>query len=271
MKRLLREMGYALLILWGVVTAVFFLFNLAPGDPVRNLVGENASAETVDNIRRKYGFDLSLMHRYVLYINDLSPISLYGISQESRPHYSIAEHGGFALHLGEKVLVVKGPYLKRSFLTDKPVSDLLMEAIPGTMLLALLSILLSLMLGIPMGIAAALNKDSITDRLLLVVSSLGMAGPSFFVAMLVAWLGAVLWRDEIHLGYHWLILLIAAILLQYFKSGFIRRHGFICLCMVILIPLVQLIFGIHLPYVTLPGTGLNMTGSLYAVDVWEGE
>ncbi|MFM7106254.1 MAG: ABC transporter permease, partial [Flavobacteriales bacterium] len=226
MNRWLREIGYALLILWGVVTAVFFLFNLAPGDPVRNLVGENASAETVANMRRKYDLDLSLMHRYVLYLNDLSPVCIYGTTAESRPLYAASEHGGYAFAWGDKALVFKWPYLKRSFLSDKPVSDLLMEAMPGTMLLALVSILLSLMLGIPMGIAAALAKDSITDRVLLVLSSLGMAGPSFFVAMLVAWLGAVLWRDEIHLGYHWLILLIAAVLLQYFKSGFIRRHGF---------------------------------------------
>ena len=271
MNRWLREIGYAMLILWGVVTAVFFLFNLAPGDPVRNLVGENASAETVENIRRKYDLDLSLMHRYGLYLNDLSPLSLYGNTSESRPQYSAEEHGGYALTWGEKVLVVKWPYLKRSFLSDKPVADLLMEAMPGTMLLALVSILFSLLMGIPMGIAATLSKDSITDRILLVLSSLGMAGPSFFVAMLVAWLGAVLWRDEILVGYHWLILLIGAITLHYFKNGFIQQHARLLMGAVFAIPLMQYILGITLPCMHLPGTGLNMTGSLYAVDVWQGE
>ena len=271
MNRWWRELGYAALILWGVVTAVFFLFNLAPGDPVRNLVGENASAETIDNMRRKYDLDLSLMHRYALYLNDLSPISLYGNTPESRPHYTADEHGGMALNIGNKVIAVKWPYLKRSFLSNKPVADLLSEAMPGTLLLALVSILLSLILGIPMGIAAALAKDSATDRILLVLSSLGMAGPSFFVAMLVAWLGAVLWRDEIHLGYHWLILLVALALIQHFKKGFIQRNAFFCVAIVCLLPLIQIILGIHFPHLTLPGTGLNMTGSLYAVDVWEGE
>jgi peptide/nickel transport system permease protein len=60
---LFQKLGYGILVLLGVITLVFFLFNLAPGDPVRNLVGENASEETVANMRRKFDLDLPVTQR----------------------------------------------------------------------------------------------------------------------------------------------------------------------------------------------------------------
>ncbi|MFN9800419.1 MAG: ABC transporter permease, partial [Bacteroidota bacterium] len=67
-RYLLRRAGYSLLVLWGVVTVVFFLFNLSPGDPVRNLVGENAPAEVVEQIRRKLNLDIPVHQRYFYYL-----------------------------------------------------------------------------------------------------------------------------------------------------------------------------------------------------------
>ena len=49
-----KKIGYQLLVLWGVVTVVFFLFNLTGSDPVQNLVGENANQEVVTNMRNKF-------------------------------------------------------------------------------------------------------------------------------------------------------------------------------------------------------------------------
>lgn len=271
MLKLLKEFGRALLILWGVVTVVFFLFNLAPGDPVRNLVGENASQETTDNIRRKYDLDLPIVQRYFLYLNDLSVISFYSADDSVRPVYSVTEHQGYAFDVGKVKWVIKKPYLKRSFLTDKPVAELLSEALPGTLILAFSSILLALIMGLLMGVIAALKKDSATDKILLVISSLGMSGPSFFVAMLVAWLGAVKWRDEILIGTGWLIAMVAMVMIT--KFSFVQQRFRKWGIALILLTLISLeFFDITvLPAIHLNGTGLNMTGSLYAVDVWSGE
>jgi peptide/nickel transport system permease protein len=228
-KFLLLKIGYSALVLWGVVTLVFFLFNLSPSDPVRNLVGENAPPSVIAAMQRKLDLDLPLGMRYTMYLNDLSPVSFHHAQDTaSRIFYEENKYSGFKvlpLPAGRGVYL-KLPYLKRSFLSERNVSEILADVIPGTALLATLSILIAMIIGIFLGVIAAIKKDTWIDRMLLFVSALGMAGPSFFVAILVAWVGAVLWRDQIHIPFtNW----------------------------------------------TLPGTGLNMTGSLFSVDVWKGE
>jgi len=168
---ILRKIAYGLLVLWGVVSLVFFLFNLAPGDPVRNLVGENASEEVIANMRRKLDLDLTVGRRYVLYLNDLSPVAIHSNIAQSRIYFNPAEYSGFRLGFGGegKTIYLKAPYLKRSFLTDKSVSSILSEVLPGTVVLAVVSIGLALIAGLLLGIAAALKKDGFYDRLILFV------------------------------------------------------------------------------------------------------
>ena len=143
---IIRKIVYGLLVLWGVVTLVYFLFNLAPGDPVRNLVGENASEEVIANMRRKFALDLSVGHRYVLYLNDLSPLGIHSNLEQSRIYFNPSEYSGIRIALGGegKAVYLKSPYLKRSFLTDKSVSSILAEVLPGTVVLAVVSIGLAL-------------------------------------------------------------------------------------------------------------------------------
>jgi peptide/nickel transport system permease protein len=269
---ILRKIGYGLLVLWGVVTLVFFLFNLAPGDPVRNLVGENASEEVVVNMRRKFDLDLSVGHRYALYLNDLSPLAIHSNDAESRVYFDTSEYSGYRLGLSAegKAIYLKSLYLKRSFLTDKSVTSILAEVLPGTVVLAVVSIGLALIAGLLLGIAAALKKDGFYDRMILFVSALGMSGPSFFVAMLVAWLGAVVWREQIAVSYGVVFIFIATlaaiILFQRTKKVFVWLLPFMVLTLFFLN-----VFPMRVLAFALPGTGLNMTGSLYSVDVWKGE
>jgi peptide/nickel transport system permease protein len=269
---ILRKMGYGLLVLWGVVSLVFFLFNLAPGDPVRNLVGENASAEVIANMRRKFDLDLSVGRRYVLYLNDLSPLAIHSNLADSRVYFNPSEYSGFRMSFsGEgRAIYLKSPYLKRSFLTDKSVSSILAEVLPGTVVLAVVSIGLALIAGLLLGIAAALKKDGFYDRMILFISALGMAGPSFFVAILVAWLGAVVWREQISVPYGAIFILItvliASILFQRTKRGIVWLMP-----LSVLMLFFANVFPMRIEAMALPGTGLNMTGSLYSVDVWKGE
>jgi peptide/nickel transport system permease protein len=268
----LRKISYGLLVLWGVVTLVYFLFNLAPGDPVRNLVGENASEEVIANMRRKLDLDLSVGHRYVLYLNDLSPLGIHSNLEQSRIYFNPSEYSGIRIGLGgeDKAVYLKSPYLKRSFLTDKSVSSILAEVLPGTVVLAVVSIGLALIIGLLLGIAAALKKDGFYDRMILFISALGMAGPSFFVAILVAWLGAVVWREQIVVSFGALIIggavLIAVVLFQRTKRGFVWLMPVFAIVL-----FFANVFPMQVEAFALPGTGLNMTGSLYGVDVWRGE
>lgn len=280
---ILKKIGYGILVLLGVVTLVFFLFNLAPGDPVRNLVGENASEETVQNMRRKYDLDLALGERYTLYVNDLSPLSVYSADSASRWYFDSNELSGFrAIPLSSSwSIYLKSPYLKRSFLSDKSVASILGEVMPGTVVLAVVSIGIALVLGLILGIIAALEKDSFFDRLILFTSAIGMSGPSFFVAILVAWLGAIVWREEIAVDWGWPLYIALCIgfwlFVKYnpsksrlaFQKLFLRGSAIYFSLWVACSMLLNNFF--LNADIFLPGTGLHMTGSLYSVDVYRGE
>jgi peptide/nickel transport system permease protein len=281
----LKKAGYGLLVMAGVITVVFFLFNLAPGDPVRNLVGENASEQVVTNMKKKFDLDLPVGKRFLLYVNDIAPIAIYNPTfQESRIFFDETKYKGFKVlsFSNSRALYLKRPYLKRSFVSDKSVSEILIEVLPGTIVLAVVSILLAMVFGLLMGIVAALNKDTFYDRLMLFVSALGMAGPSFFVAIIVAWIGAILWREQIHISIWIVFALVALVLLlclprKIFTSEKWTRSkiALTSTASLLFIGFVCFLFADEnsaLRFsIVLPGTGLNMTGSLYSVDVWKGE
>ena len=69
---LLQKIAYALLTLFGVVTVIFLLFNILPGDPARMMLGQNETAEQVAIVKKKYGFDKPVSQQYLYYLNDLS-------------------------------------------------------------------------------------------------------------------------------------------------------------------------------------------------------
>ena len=66
-------------VLWGVVTLVFFLFNIVPGDPVRMMLGQRADETDVQAIREELGLNQSVFKQYTDYLNDLSPLSFYNV------------------------------------------------------------------------------------------------------------------------------------------------------------------------------------------------
>ena len=73
---LIKRLLYALLILWGVITVIFFLFNILPGDPAKMMLGQRSDISTIESIRKELGLDKSKGMQYLKYINDLSPISV---------------------------------------------------------------------------------------------------------------------------------------------------------------------------------------------------
>ena len=57
-----------MLTLMGVITIIFFLFNVLPGDPARMMLGQNESSEQLELVKKKYGFDQPLSKQYFLYL-----------------------------------------------------------------------------------------------------------------------------------------------------------------------------------------------------------
>src|ERR1700744_6558690 len=76
-RYLARRIRFSLLVLWGVVTVVFFLFNVLPGDPARLTMGQRSDKASIENARKDLNLDKPLFTRYFLYLNGLSPVSLH--------------------------------------------------------------------------------------------------------------------------------------------------------------------------------------------------
>lgn len=195
---ILRRLLYGILVLWGVVTIVFFLFNVLPGDPARMLMGQRTDVSSVEAIKKDLGLDKPLSVQYLNFLNDVSPVSWHNaVNKDSYWFLDETKYPSALtiLKLGDHVLVLKKPYLRRSYQSKREVSSIIAEAFPKTLLLASTSILIALILGVLLGIPAALYKDSPLDKALLVFSSIGMSVPSFFAAIIIAWLFAFVLAD----------------------------------------------------------------------------
>lgn len=191
-------MLYGLLVLLGVVTLVFFLFNILPGDPARMMLGQRADQESIDIINRDLGRDKPVGLQYLNYLNDLVPISVHN-NADSTNYFFLADdkYAPYTtlLKVGNTSVVLKAPYLRRSYQSQRKVSDILRSAFPQTAVLALVAMIFALAVGVTLGVVSALHKDTWIDRLILVLSTLGMSLPSFFAAILIAWLFAYVLAD----------------------------------------------------------------------------
>ena len=87
LKFITKRLLYDLLVLFGVVTLVFFLFNILPGDPARMMLGQRADQESIDIINRDLGRDQPLAIQYLNYLNDLLPLSLHNHRDSSSPFF----------------------------------------------------------------------------------------------------------------------------------------------------------------------------------------
>lgn len=173
-----------------MVTVIFFLFNVLPDDPARMMLDQREDSAQLESIRKKYGFDKPLSTQYLYYVNDLSPISFHSKSEES---YTFLRLGKYSytkiLSIGKTTMVLKFPYLRVSFQKNgKKVSDVIFETLPNTIILAVSAISLAIVLGILFGILSAVYKDTFFDRFISVVSTLGMSIPSFFSAIIAAYI-----------------------------------------------------------------------------------
>lgn len=161
-----------------------------PGDPAQMMLGQNEDSEQLAIVKAKYGFDKPLLTQYGYYINDLSPISFHSNNSEDYTALISDKYNAISLFtIGNTTTVLKLPYLRESFTKQgKKVSEVIGETLPNTFVLATSSIVVALVIGLILGVVSALKKDTWLDRLIQVVSTLGMSVPSFFSAILFAWL-----------------------------------------------------------------------------------
>ncbi|MDW5322444.1 ABC transporter permease [Plantactinospora sp. KLBMP9567] len=146
----------AVLTVWIAITATFFLLRLLPGDPTTLMVEGDMTPEMRAALLETYGLDRPLLEQYVSYLRELL-------------------HGNFGI----------------SFRQIQPVTDILLDRLPWTLLLAGVAFLLTIAIGIPIGVSAAAHRGRWPDKLL---QGFGIAGHALFVPsvamLLLVWLGA---------------------------------------------------------------------------------
>lgn len=135
-----------------IVLVIFFMMQVIPGNPISVMMGEKASPAVIERVTEEMGLNDPMIVRFTNYVRD-------------------ALHGDFG----------------RSYKLNREVSDLIWEAFPNTVILAVTASLVAWIIGIPAGIVSAVKKDSLLDRGLMGFSLTGISLPVFWVAMLVQW------------------------------------------------------------------------------------
>jgi peptide/nickel transport system permease protein len=191
---IVKRVLYGFLVLVGVIVINFFLFNILPGDPARMMLGQRADIASVESINKDLGRDKPLLTQFFNYVNDLSPISIHNdVDPSSYWYLDKLKYTSYVklVPLSRKaVMILKMPYLRRSYQSKKQVGEILMEGFINTFILAFVAMTFAIFFGIIIGIFCAIHKNGFFDRISLVFSVLGMSLPSFFAAILVAWVFA---------------------------------------------------------------------------------
>jgi peptide/nickel transport system permease protein len=180
LKYIFKKIAYSILVLLGVVTLVFIMFQ-GFGDPARMVVGQAGDKKTMDNIRKDLSLDQPKWKQFFLYLNDVSPICFHSKEDIDKKKLS-----GFFFG-GNPKFGIKIPYLRRSYQTKKEVGQLLMEVLPGTILLAVAAMLFATFIGIMLGVIAAVKKGTWMDTTAVFTSIAGISAPSFFMAIVIAY------------------------------------------------------------------------------------
>src|SRR5688500_8397421 len=129
----LQKIIYGLAVLAGIIVVVFFLFNILPGDPARMTQGQRSDVQSLEAVRKEFGLDKPISVQFVYYVNDLLPIAIHESDSAARAKYRYVEVLPIS---NQKSLVLKWPYLRRSYQTRRDVSSILAETIPNTFILA---------------------------------------------------------------------------------------------------------------------------------------
>ncbi|MEO6489931.1 MAG: ABC transporter permease [Ferruginibacter sp.] len=180
MNSFFKKIFYSFLVILGVILLVFIMFQ-GFGDPARMIVGQTGDKKTMQNIRKQLHLDEPKWKQFVYYLNDVSPLSFYSTNDIKEKNLKGIFIGG------KRKFAIKFPYLGRSYQTKTAVTNVLLDALPGTLILAFTAMLFACIIGILLGILAAVKKGSWMDHTAIFSSIAGISAPSFFMAIIVAY------------------------------------------------------------------------------------
>ena len=178
---LVKKIFYGFLVLFGVVVLVFFLFQ-GFGDPSRLVLGQTGDSATIQNIKKELYLDQPKWKQFLFYLNDVSPIAIHSSDDIASKQLKGIFIGG------QTKIALKVPYLRRSYQSKRSVLTVLLEALPGTMLLAFSAMFIATIFGILLGVLAAVKQNTWWDTSAIFTSVLGISAPSFFMGIVIAYL-----------------------------------------------------------------------------------
>jgi peptide/nickel transport system permease protein len=156
---ILRRLALLVPVVLIVGTVTFVLVQLTPGDPAAVMLGPEATPEQVEALRESMGLNRPLYERYPLWLRDV-----------------------VRLDLGQSIFL------------NRPVTEAIRDRMMPTIQLTIYSLLIATVIGVPAGVIAALNRNSLLDRLLMLLAMSGTAIAGFFLGMLLILLFAVTLR-----------------------------------------------------------------------------
>lgn len=167
---LLKRLLYTVPMLLGVLTLVFILVRVVPGDPAIVIMGDNATAAALDELRERLGLNLPLWEQYLVFMAD----------------------------------VLSGD-LGRSLVTNRPVLADVAAVLPYTIELTVTSLVIGLIGGVPLGILAARKRDGVIDWIARLISLAGLSFPAFISAILLLLFFSIQlgWFPVLSRGYAW--------------------------------------------------------------------
>jgi peptide/nickel transport system permease protein len=148
---LIRRLIGAAIVMWAVATLVFFMLRLVPGDPIAAILAEAGGPDEIAAMREAMGFNEPLIVQYGIWMSN----------------------------------ALQGDFGSSVYGSRQPVAQILMEALPRTMSLALLSFIIAIVIAVPAGIISATRRNTKTDNAVSLFAFLGLSMPDFWLAILL--------------------------------------------------------------------------------------
>ena len=151
-----RRLLLAIPVLLGILLVTFALARMIPGDPCKAMLGEKATVQVCERFNEQYGLNKPIPVQFWIYMKD----------------------------------ILRGDF-GQSIRFSRPVTTILIERLPTTIELGLISLIIAVLIGIPAGVISALKRNSIMDVIVMVGANMGVSMPVYWLGLMLAYLFAL--------------------------------------------------------------------------------
>ncbi|MGZ3423073.1 MAG: ABC transporter permease [Polyangiales bacterium] len=172
-----QRLLWAFLVVFAVTTASFMIERALPSDPARMVAGPQARPSDVAKIRRQLGLDRGIAEQYFIFLRRVVHIGPRTFDPKKDEAHATCGHLG-PLHLD----------LGKSYQQRRPVTAVIADRLPKTVILALAAITISVILGVASGLFAALKRNTWLDATTVAIAVIGISAPTFLLGVALQWL-----------------------------------------------------------------------------------